>query len=155
VGDRVGGGDTDEQALERPAEREGEREAEGDPSAHQAEPFSQHQIADVGGGSAEGHARTDLRNAPSDGVRHHAAERIEARDDLHDPEREHDPSRSSDGGEQSVVRPVRSLRGMTAAAVELPGALREELRERLLALPGVSAAALDVTSRPPGTIEWE
>jgi len=58
-------------------------------------------------------------------------------------------------GELVVVRPVRSLRGMTAAAVELPAPLREEIRERVLDLAGVSAVALDVTSKPPGTIEWE
>jgi GMP synthase (glutamine-hydrolysing) len=58
-------------------------------------------------------------------------------------------------GELVVIRPVRSQRAMTAAPVELPAALVRELRETILALPGVSALALDVTSKPPGTIEWE
>ncbi len=58
-------------------------------------------------------------------------------------------------GETVVVRPVRSARAMTATPVELPGALLDELREKILALPGVSGLLLDVTSKPPGTIEWE
>lgn len=59
------------------------------------------------------------------------------------------------GGEMVIVRPVHSRRAMTATPVELPGALRDELRTRILGLDGVGALALDVTSKPPGTIEWE
>jgi GMP synthase (glutamine-hydrolysing) len=58
-------------------------------------------------------------------------------------------------GELVVIRPVKSQRAMTAAPVELPARLLAELRAGILALPGVSAVALDVTSKPPGTIEWE
>ncbi|MCG6958204.1 MAG: glutamine-hydrolyzing GMP synthase [Gemmatimonadetes bacterium] len=58
-------------------------------------------------------------------------------------------------GETVVVRPVRSARAMTATPVELPEALVAELQEKILALPGVSGLLLDVTSKPPGTIEWE
>jgi GMP synthase (glutamine-hydrolysing) len=58
-------------------------------------------------------------------------------------------------GELVVIRPVRSQRAMTAAPFELPPALVTELAARILALPGVSGLALDVTSKPPGTIEWE
>jgi GMP synthase (glutamine-hydrolysing) len=60
----------------------------------------------------------------------------------------------ADGG-TVVVRPVRSARAMTATPVELSAGLLTELRERILALPGVSGLLLDVTSKPPGTIEWE
>ena len=59
------------------------------------------------------------------------------------------------GGELVVVRPVYSQRAMTAQPVELPAAVLEELREGILALPGVTSLALDITSKPPGTIEWE
>ncbi|MEJ2483547.1 MAG: hypothetical protein P8049_10670 [Gemmatimonadota bacterium] len=62
---------------------------------------------------------------------------------------------AGDGGELVVVRPIRSKRAMTATPVELPSALIDELRREILALPGVSGLALDVTSKPPGTIEWE
>jgi GMP synthase (glutamine-hydrolysing) len=58
-------------------------------------------------------------------------------------------------GETVVVRPVHSQRAMTATPVDLPKEVRDELANRILALPGVSAFLLDVTSKPPGTIEWE
>ena len=59
------------------------------------------------------------------------------------------------GEELIVIRPVHSKRAMTAAPAQLPESLLEELRADLLALPGVSGLALDITSKPPGTIEWE
>jgi GMP synthase (glutamine-hydrolysing) len=58
-------------------------------------------------------------------------------------------------GETVVLRPVRSRRAMTATPVELPQEVRDDLAGRILGLPGVSALLLDVTSKPPGTIEWE
>ena len=58
-------------------------------------------------------------------------------------------------GEMSVVRPVASQRAMTARPVELPTAMIADLRRDILALDGVTALALDLTSKPPGTIEWE
>jgi GMP synthase (glutamine-hydrolysing) len=60
-----------------------------------------------------------------------------------------------DGGELVVVRPIRSQRAMTATPVQLPPALLTELRRDVLGLAGISGLALDVTSKPPGTIEWE
>jgi GMP synthase (glutamine-hydrolysing) len=62
---------------------------------------------------------------------------------------------AGDGGELVVVRPIRSKRAMTATPVELPAALLEEFRRDVLGLEGVSGLALDITSKPPGTIEWE
>ena len=59
------------------------------------------------------------------------------------------------GEELVIVRPIRSERGMTATPAELPPALVEELAAHLLALPGVNGLALDLTTKPPGTIEWE
>ena len=60
-----------------------------------------------------------------------------------------------EGQELVVVRPVHSVRAMTASPVELPALVLDELREGILALPGVSGLAMDLTSKPPGTIEWE
>jgi GMP synthase (glutamine-hydrolysing) len=59
------------------------------------------------------------------------------------------------GRELVVVRPIQSERAMTATAANLPAALLAELRRDLLVLPGVSGLAYDLTSKPPGTIEWE
>lgn len=59
------------------------------------------------------------------------------------------------GREFVIVRPVHSERAMTAVPARLPDALLAELRTAILALPGVSGLALDVTTKPPGTIEWE
>ncbi len=61
----------------------------------------------------------------------------------------------SPSGEMIIVRPVASQRAMTARPVELPAALLDELRRDILALDGVTSMALDLTSKPPGTIEWE
>ncbi|UCG85767.1 MAG: glutamine-hydrolyzing GMP synthase [Gemmatimonadota bacterium] len=58
-------------------------------------------------------------------------------------------------GELIVVRPVLSQRAMTASPAELPERMLDELRRTILALPGVGSLALDITSKPPGTIEWE
>ena len=58
-------------------------------------------------------------------------------------------------GETVVVRPVHSRRAMTATPVNLTDEVLDVLGERILALPGVSGLLLDVTSKPPGTIEWE
>jgi len=59
------------------------------------------------------------------------------------------------GREFVIVRPIHSERAMTATPARLPAALVGELRRDVLALPGVSGLALDVTTKPPGTIEWE
>ena len=58
-------------------------------------------------------------------------------------------------GETVILRPVHSARAMTATPVELPSELLAQLAEAIGALDGVGAVALDVTSKPPGTIEWE
>ena len=62
---------------------------------------------------------------------------------------------SGSGGELVVVRPILTQRAMTAAPCELPPAMLEELRRDVLGLDGISGLALDLTSKPPGTIEWE
>ncbi len=58
-------------------------------------------------------------------------------------------------GEMVVVRPIRSQRAMTASPVELSAEVLDDLRALILNLSGVSSLALDITSKPPGTIEWE
>ena len=59
------------------------------------------------------------------------------------------------GREFVIVRPIHSERAMTATPAALPAGLLSELRNEILRLPGVSGLALDLTTKPPGTIEWE
>jgi GMP synthase (glutamine-hydrolysing) len=58
-------------------------------------------------------------------------------------------------GEMVVIRPVISERAMTARPYPLPEPVLDDLRTRLLELQNVSTVVLDITSKPPGTIEWE
>jgi GMP synthase (glutamine-hydrolysing) len=58
-------------------------------------------------------------------------------------------------GETIILRPVISERAMTARPYPLPEAVLEDLRRGILKLDGISGLALDITSKPPGTIEWE
>lgn len=59
------------------------------------------------------------------------------------------------GEELVIVRPIRSERAMTATAASLPTKLVEELRTRIGRMASVAGLTLDLTSKPPGTIEWE
>jgi len=59
------------------------------------------------------------------------------------------------GKELCILRPIHSERAMTATAARLPRELLDELRTAITALPGISGLAYDLTSKPPGTIEWE
>jgi GMP synthase (glutamine-hydrolysing) len=66
------------------------------------------------------------------------------------------PIQLGDGaGELVVIRPIVSERAMTARPFPVPPHVLEKVRTEILALPGVSSVALDLTSKPPGTIEWE
>jgi len=59
------------------------------------------------------------------------------------------------GRELCILRPIQSERAMSATAARLPRKLLHELHDQIMALPGISGLAYDLTSKPPGTIEWE
>ena len=65
------------------------------------------------------------------------------------------PLGSPDTPDSVVLRPVRSVDGMTADAAEIPEPLLGLLAKELLAIDGVAGVFRDLTDKPPATIEWE
>jgi GMP synthase (glutamine-hydrolysing) len=65
------------------------------------------------------------------------------------------PLGTADRPDSVVLRPIHSVDGMTARAVNIPPDLLARMCRDLLALDGVNAVLLDLTHKPPGTIEWE
>jgi GMP synthase (glutamine-hydrolysing) len=58
-------------------------------------------------------------------------------------------------GESIVLRPINSEDGMTANFARLPAAVLTKIADAIAALPGIAAVFLDITDKPPATIEWE
>jgi len=66
------------------------------------------------------------------------------------------PVAFNDAGSESVIlRPVDSIDAMSASVGRLPLDFFKKVAEQILQNPEISAVLLDVTSKPPGTIEWE
>ena len=66
------------------------------------------------------------------------------------------PLRINGRGEELVIlRPVLSERGMTARPAALSPEFVDSIRDRILGLAGISGLVVDLTTKPPGTIEWE
>ncbi|HKS06347.1 MAG TPA: glutamine-hydrolyzing GMP synthase [Gemmatimonadaceae bacterium] len=59
------------------------------------------------------------------------------------------------GGESIVLRPVNSQDGMTANFARMKPSVIEGLAAQIMELKGIDAVFLDVTDKPPATIEWE
>lgn len=62
---------------------------------------------------------------------------------------------NNQGEEFVVIRPVYSERGMTAQPSFLDEITRNKLNEEISKFKKISAVALDISTKPPGTIEWE
>ncbi len=59
-------------------------------------------------------------------------------------------------GHPIVLRPIMSTDGMTADWVRIPFDILSEISDRITAeVPGVNRVVLDITPKPPATIEWE
>ena len=65
------------------------------------------------------------------------------------------PAGTPDRPDSIVLRPIDSVDGMTATATAIPADLSTQMTQALLAIPGIAAVFLDLTHKPPGTIEWE
>lgn len=59
------------------------------------------------------------------------------------------------GSESVVLRPIDSIDAMSATVGNLPWEYFETVAQEILKDERVSAVFLDITSKPPGTIEWE
>lgn len=65
------------------------------------------------------------------------------------------PFGTKQGGESIVLRPIDSQEAMTAEAIALPEDVLKRMTDRLLQLTGIDCVFLDLTNKPPATIEWE
>jgi GMP synthase (glutamine-hydrolysing) len=62
---------------------------------------------------------------------------------------------SFSGGESIVLRPINSEDGMTATFARLSIKVLKRIGAEIIKIGGIDAVFLDVTNKPPATIEWE
>ncbi len=65
------------------------------------------------------------------------------------------PFGTGKGGQSVVLRPISSTDAMTANAFVLPQQTLARMTEEIRSIPGIDLVFLDLTNKPPGTIEWE
>ena len=60
------------------------------------------------------------------------------------------------GRSQMPFRQIGGIVAVQVVAVHVAARIgARRIRTAILALPGISGLALDITTKPPGTIEWE
>lgn len=59
------------------------------------------------------------------------------------------------GKESIILRPINSIDAMSASVGNLPKEFFDKVTKEILEDSDISAVFLDITSKPPGTIEWE
>ncbi len=62
---------------------------------------------------------------------------------------------SEDNKESIVIRPIQSIDAMTASVYKMSPELLKELVDKIYETERISYIFYDITSKPPGTIEWE
>lgn len=65
------------------------------------------------------------------------------------------PIEDEQGRQVFVVRPITSSDAMTADVFHMPQERLDALQQAVRAVPGVGLLVYDLTTKPPGTIEWE
>ncbi len=65
------------------------------------------------------------------------------------------PFGTSKNGQSIVLRPISSTDAMTANAFVLPSKTLKKMTEAITKIPDIDLVFLDLTNKPPGTIEWE
>ena len=65
------------------------------------------------------------------------------------------PFGTKKGGQSIVLRPIASIDAMSASAVVLSPKVLKRMTERIMQSHGIDLVFLDLTNKPPGTIEWE
>ena len=65
------------------------------------------------------------------------------------------PFGEKEGMRSIILRPIESTDAMTAAAYRLPKEVLRRITQAILKLRGIDAVFLDLTNKPPATIEWE
>jgi len=65
------------------------------------------------------------------------------------------PLVNSKGNETIVIRPINSSDALTAKVYDLPMSVFEEIISKSREIEGIGDIFLDITPKPPATIEWE
>jgi GMP synthase (glutamine-hydrolysing) len=65
------------------------------------------------------------------------------------------PLGAGESRDSVVLRPIRSVDGMTADSVTMPDELLHAMAMKLMEIPEIAGVYYDLTHKPPATIEWE